>query len=88
MQNQIPFPEPPRAITTKDLMYLKDILSWELLSFKKFHSLAGQAQDNEIKQALEKVGQIHQGHYQKLLTHLQVNNNTVLANMPASQQMQ
>ncbi len=34
---QVPIPVPPRVITTKDLLYLKDALSWELNAFKKFH---------------------------------------------------
>ncbi|WP_163182567.1 ferritin-like domain-containing protein [Neobacillus sedimentimangrovi] len=84
--NQTPIPEPPRAITTKDLMYLKDAMSWELLAFKKFHFLAEQAQTPEIKQALENAGRMHQTHYQKLLSHLQTNNQAVLANLPNTQQ--
>ena len=89
MQNkQVPIPNPPRAITTKDLLYLKDALSWELLAFKKFHFLAQQVNNSEIKQALEKTGKMHQNHFQKLLTHLQVDNNTALANLPNPQQTQ
>ncbi|WP_412176653.1 ferritin-like domain-containing protein [Bacillus sp. T3] len=88
MQNQAQMQTPPTAITTKDLDYIKDALSWELLAFKKFHHLASQVQNNEIKQALEKAGQMHQNHYQKILSHLQVDNNTALANMPSMQQMQ
>lgn len=83
MQSQIP--TPPTAITTKDLSYIKDALSWELLAFKKFHFLATQAQDPEIKQALDNVGRMHQNHYQKILSHLQVNNNDVLSNMTTQQ---
>jgi rubrerythrin len=78
-------PNPPRAITTKDLLYIKDVLSWELLAFKKFHHLAQQVTNPEIKQALEKAGQMHQNHYQRLLPHLQVNNNAALANLPNQQ---
>jgi hypothetical protein len=78
-------PNPPRAITTKDLLYIKDVLSWELLAFKKFHYLAQQVTNTEIKQALEKAGQMHQNHYQRLLPHLQINNNAALANLPNSQ---
>ncbi|WP_147535586.1 ferritin-like domain-containing protein [Bacillus marasmi] len=88
MQSQSIMQTPPEAITTKDLSYIKDALSWELLAFKKFHYLAGQVQDQEIQQALEKVGQTHQQHYQKLLSHLQVNNQSALANMPGGQQLQ
>jgi hypothetical protein len=85
MQNQVPIPEPPVVITTKDLLYIKDALSWELLAFKKFHFLAGQAQNPEIKQALDQVGQMHQRHYQKLISHLQINNNNAISNFNQQQ---
>lgn len=85
-QTQVPIPVPPRVITTKDLLYLKDALSWELSAFKKFHFFAQQATNPQIKQALDKAGQMHQGHYQKLLTHLQVDNNTAMASLPTQQQ--
>lgn len=89
MQNkQVPIPHPPRALTTKDLLYLKDALSWELLAFKKFHFFAQQVNNPEIKQALEKAGKMHQNHFQKLLTHLQVDNNAALASLPNQQQGQ
>lgn len=83
-----PIPEPPRVITTKDCSYLKDILSWELLAFKKLHFFAGQATDPAVKQALEKAGQMHQQHYQKLLSHLQVNNTAAMASVPQMQSQQ
>lgn len=87
-QTQAPIPQPPRVITTKDCSYLKDALSWELIAFKKFHFYAQQATDQQTKQLLDKVGQIHQRHYQKLLTHLQVNNTAEMAKIPRPQQMQ
>ena len=86
--NQSQVQNPPRAITTKDALYLKDALSWELLAFKKFHYLSQQVNNQEIKQALDKAGRMHQNHFQKLLTHLSVNNNTVLANYSNQQQLQ
>ncbi|MBU8917359.1 ferritin-like domain-containing protein [Bacillus sp. FJAT-29953] len=86
--NQVPIPEPPQAITTKDLMYLKDAMSWELLAFKKLHFLAEHATNQDVKQALDQAGQMHQKHYQKLLSHLQVNNNTVLSSLQNAQQQQ
>lgn len=89
MQNQqVPIPNPPRAITTKDLLYIKDALSWELLASKKFHFMAQQATNQDIKQALDKAGMMHQNHYQRLLNHLQVDNNTALAQLPNTQQLQ
>ncbi|WP_042456839.1 ferritin family protein [Neobacillus dielmonensis] len=82
---QAPIPNPPRAITSKDILYLKDALSWELLAFKKFHFMAQQVSNDEIKQALDKAGKMHQDHYQRILTHLQVNNDEAMANLPNTQ---
>ena len=86
--SQVPIPEPPQVITSKDLSYLKDALSWELIAFKKLHAFAQQATDPEVKQALEKAGQMHQQHYQKLLTHLQNNNTAVMSTLPQTQSQQ
>jgi hypothetical protein len=82
---QTQMPQPPNAITTKDILYLKDALSWELLAFKKFHFLAQHAENQEIKEALDNAGRMHQDHYQRLLSHLQVNNNEAMANFNSSQ---
>ncbi|CAJ1001347.1 MULTISPECIES: ferritin-like domain-containing protein [Bacillales] len=87
-QTQAPMPQPPRVISTKDASYLKDALSWELLAFKKLHFFAQQATDPQVKQALEKAGQMHQRHYQKLLSHLQVNNAQAMAAIPQTQAQQ
>ncbi|MGG0719644.1 ferritin-like domain-containing protein [Robertmurraya massiliosenegalensis] len=85
---QSPMTSPPPAITTKDLSYLKDAMSWELLAFKKFHFYAEQVNDQEIKQSFEQAGRMHQNHYQRLLTHLQVNNNAIMSNVPNPNQGQ
>ncbi|MED4454257.1 hypothetical protein [Metabacillus fastidiosus] len=63
--------QPPAIISTKDQLYLTDMLSWNLLVMKKAHFFASQCQTPEIKAALEKVGQMHNMHYQKVLSHLQ-----------------
>ncbi len=68
--NQPVMPEPPQQVTVKDSLYLTDMLSWNLLAMKKAHFFAQQCQDQEIKQALNKCGQMHQKHYQQLLRHL------------------
>jgi hypothetical protein len=87
MENaQMPMSKPPQAITTKDILYLKDALSWELLAAKKFHFLAEQSSDLEIKQALDKTGKMHQSHFQRILSHLQTNNNAAMASMPNQNQ--
>jgi hypothetical protein len=67
--------QPPNIISTKDLAYLTDALSWELLAFKKCHQFATMCSDSEIKQKLDQVGQMHQQHYGRLLNYLQSNPN-------------
>jgi hypothetical protein len=68
--------QPPQVITTKDFLYLKDQLSWELLAMKKCRHFAQECSDSEISQVIHQAGQMHQRHYQLLLKHMQ-NNNTV-----------
>lgn len=65
---------PPRVITCKDLSYLKDMMSWELLAMKKCAHFAGEATDPAVQSMLQKMGQMHQSHYQKILHHCQTNN--------------
>ncbi|KZZ83227.1 MULTISPECIES: hypothetical protein [Bacillaceae] len=72
MQNQSNvMPQPPNIISTKDHLYLQDMLSWNLLAMKKAHFFAEQCQNQELKMELEKTGQMHNRHYQTVLSHLQ-----------------
>lgn len=64
---------PPDVITDKDLSYLKDALSWELLAMKKCNHWAGMCQDQEIRNLISKAGQMHQQHYTRLLNELNAN---------------
>ncbi|WP_413378579.1 hypothetical protein [Alkalihalobacillus sp. 1P02AB] len=70
-QQQPQYQEPPAILSTKDSLYLSDMLSWNLVAMKKAHFYAGQCPDPEIKQALENAGQMHERHYEKILSHLQ-----------------
>ncbi len=63
-------PEPPRVISTKDHLYLKDAMSWELTAMKKCFHFAREAVDPEIKMALDSAGQMHMNHYMRLLGHV------------------
>lgn len=74
-QQQHVIAQPPKVITTKDCLYLKDQLSWELIAMKKCRHFAAECTDPEIAQAIDQAGQMHQRHYERLLTHLQNNNN-------------
>lgn len=67
--------QPPTMISTKDLTYLKEAMSWELLAFKKCRQYASFCTDSEIQQELDRTGQMHQQHYSKLLNYLQTNTN-------------
>ncbi len=69
-QQETGMSEPPQVITTKDLAYIKDALSWELDIIKKFNHFAREAQDQQVKALIERVCQIHQRHYHMLLKHL------------------
>jgi hypothetical protein len=84
-QGQAIMEQPPQVITTKDFLYLKDQLSWELLAMKKCRHFAQECSDPQIKQVIDEAGQMHQRHYQLLLKHMQ-NNNTV--EMTKVQQLQ
>lgn len=74
-QTQI-MPEPPSVISSKDHLYLKDALSWELTAMKMLHHGANNCADPEIKDYLNRSGQMHQKHYQILLKHISPGNVT------------
>ncbi|MBU8906627.1 hypothetical protein [Desertibacillus haloalkaliphilus] len=73
MNQQGLMPQPPSVVTTKDHLYINDMLSWNLLAMKKAHFFAQQCVDPEVKNALEQAGQMHERHYQQILGHLQNN---------------
>ncbi|MCT2535937.1 hypothetical protein NC661_08445 [Aquibacillus koreensis] len=76
-QNQI-MPQPPNQVSSKDLLYLTDMLSWNLNATKKAHFFAQQCTIPEVKNALEQVCQMHQNHYNKILQHLNNQNQQSL----------
>jgi len=69
-QQQQVMPEPPRVISTKDHLYLKDALSWELTAMKKCFHFAREAMDPEIQMVLDRTGQMHLKHYLVILNHV------------------
>ncbi|MBA4602767.1 hypothetical protein [Thermoactinomyces mirandus] len=58
-------------ISSKDLSYLTDEMSWELLAMKKCYHFANECQDPSVSQLINRIGQMHQRHYEMLLNHLQ-----------------
>lgn len=72
-QTQTFMSTPPKVITSKDLLYLRDAMGWKLLQAKKCSHYADMCQDPEIKNLLHEIGRMHQSHYMKLLNHLDPN---------------
>lgn len=58
-------------LSDKELYYLKDFMSWELLAMKKCEHAAGSTQDPEIQAKIKEIGRNHVQHYDTLLKHLQ-----------------
>jgi hypothetical protein len=71
MQNQQTTTTTDRnVLTDKELSYVKDYLSWELLAMKKCNDVANNCQDMQIKQQIQAAGRKHQQHYETILSHL------------------
>lgn len=66
--------QPPKIVSTKDLLYLKDILAWQLLVIKRFAHFSREVKMPALKQLLGQLIEMHKQHYQTLLSHLQTNN--------------
>jgi hypothetical protein len=58
-------------LSDKELHYVKDFLSWELLAMKKCNEAANQCQDQQIKQLIREAGKTHIRRFETLLSHLQ-----------------
>ena len=59
MQN---YEEVPTIITGKDLDYLSDIFNWNFSACKLANHFANEAVDEEIKNFIKKVAQVHEQH--------------------------
>lgn len=79
-------PQPPAIISTKDLSYLTDMMSWNLNALKKAHFFASHCQIQEVAQTLEKACHMHQRHYNQILAHME--KHTQQAPQPPNQQQQ
>ncbi|MGP4061377.1 hypothetical protein [Halobacillus litoralis] len=77
MQESQPMPQVPDIVSTKDQLYITDMLSWNLNACKKAHFFAQNCQTPEIQAALEEAGQMHQRHYDKILKHLDTQSKTM-----------
>ena len=59
--------EVPNIISTKDLSYIKDMLSWNLVMAKKSKEYLKLIGDKDVKELLKKVNEVHKSHYEMLL---------------------
>lgn len=67
------YQEPPKMISSKDLQYLSDMLSWNLLASKKMNWAAENCQLPDLKKEFQTAGQMHSKHYDEILKLLQQN---------------
>lgn len=58
-------------ISTKELNYVKDFLSWELYMAKICKQYAEQVTDQSFSGMLDKAGQVHQQNYDEMFGYLQ-----------------
>lgn len=58
-------------LSDKELHYLKDYMSWELLAMKKCEHAAQSCQDPQIQTQIREIGKTHTQHFETLLRHLQ-----------------
>jgi len=70
-EQQPMYPEPPKMVSTKDFLFLNDMLSWNLLAAKKMNSAAQICQLPDLKKEFESAAQMHTKHYNELLKTLQ-----------------
>lgn len=60
-----------KNIATKELNYVKDFLSWELLSAKKCYQYGQQETDPQRRQLFIEAADVHQQNYRNLLNYVQ-----------------
>lgn len=58
------------ALTQKELGYISDELASEQLIIKKYQMAGNQVTDPQIKSLCQKNAQVHQNHYNNLLSLL------------------
>lgn len=69
--NQTTTTQNRNQLSEKELLYLTDFLSWELLAIKKCNDAANRCQDMQIANLIRSTGQKHQQQYDTILSFLQ-----------------
>ncbi|OCA87949.1 hypothetical protein A8F94_08970 [Bacillus sp. FJAT-27225] len=67
--------QPPNVLSGKDALYLTDMLTWNLNAAKKAHFFAQHCQIEAMRAEAEKVCEMHERHYEKILGHLSAHEN-------------
>jgi spore cortex formation protein SpoVR/YcgB (stage V sporulation) len=63
-------------LSTKELNYIKDFLSWELLNTKKYYNFSQQPDVQSRKQLFVDTAKAHEQNYHSILNYLsQLTNN-------------
>ncbi|MCX7614933.1 MAG: spore coat protein [Clostridiales bacterium] len=57
-------------LTQKELSALEEQLNYEKILIVKYHAMATQCSDPQLKTSLEQIAAKHQGHYEKLFSYL------------------
>ena len=52
----------PQIISTKDLSYLSDMFEWNITAFKQVNHFIGEVKDEEVKELLESLRNMHEEH--------------------------
>jgi len=60
----------PQIISTKDLTYLSDMFEWNYTAFKQVNHFIGEVQNEEIKEVLERVKNMHEDHLNFIISIL------------------
>lgn len=63
--------ETPNVITIKDLLYIEDMMNWNLIMNKKINELLDIVEDEEIKSILKKTQKMHSKHFKDILDILE-----------------
>jgi predicted metal-dependent phosphoesterase TrpH len=70
MSNQTTKTQDRNMITEKEHLYIKDMLSWELLAMKKCKDAATQCNDPQFAQLINGIGLKHEQNYLNILSKL------------------
>lgn len=68
--NNLTYPTIPKVISTKDLSYMKDMVSWNSSSAKKMDTYAQQVECEQLRKTFEKASATNKKNLEQLLNVL------------------